>query len=61
MEIRFSKASYDDLDEIEDYFLNEWNDKVLEDFNSKLKYCLTLITDGIAVFKNTKIPIIINS
>jgi len=23
MEIRFSKASYDDLDEIEDYLLNE--------------------------------------
>lgn len=51
MEIRFSKASYDDLDEIEDYLLNEWNDKVLDDFNLKLKHCLTLITDGIAVFQ----------
>lgn len=51
MEIRFSKASYDDLDEIEDYPLNEWNDKVLDDFNLKLKNCLTLITDGIAVFQ----------
>lgn len=51
MEIRFSKASYDDLDEIEDYLLNEWNDKVLDDFNLKLHHCLTLITDGIAVFQ----------
>ena len=51
MEIRFSKASYDDLDEIEDYLLNEWNDKVLDDFNLKLDHCLTLITDGIAVFQ----------
>jgi len=51
MEIRFSKASYDDLDEIEDYLLKEWNDKVLDDFNLKLKHCLMLITDGIAVFQ----------
>ncbi|WP_379969850.1 type II toxin-antitoxin system RelE/ParE family toxin [Epilithonimonas sp. UC225_85] len=51
MEIRFSKASYDDLDEIEDYLLNEWNDKVLDDFNLRLEHCLKLITDGIAVFQ----------
>ena len=51
MEIRFSKASYDDLDEIEDYLLNEWNDRVLDDFNLKLVHCLKLVTDGIAVFQ----------
>jgi plasmid stabilization system protein ParE len=51
MEIRFSKASYDDLDEIEDYLLNEWNDKVLDDFNLKLDHCLKLVTDRIAVFQ----------
>lgn len=51
MEIRFSKGAYDDLDEIEDYLLNKWNDKVLEDFNLKLEHCLTLINDGVAVFQ----------
>lgn len=51
MEIRFSKASFDDLDEIEDYLLNRWNDKVLDDFNLKLDQTLNLIINGIAVFQ----------
>lgn len=51
MEIRFSKESYDDLDEIEDYLLTQWNDKVLEDFNEKLNHCLEIILGGIVVFQ----------
>lgn len=51
MEIHFSKESYDDLDEIEDYLLHKWNDKVLDDFNLKLDHCLDLILDGIVVFQ----------
>ncbi|MBW3524786.1 MULTISPECIES: type II toxin-antitoxin system RelE/ParE family toxin [unclassified Chryseobacterium] len=51
MEIQFSKASFDDLDEIEDYLLNTWSDKVLDDFNLKLDQTLNLIIDGIVVFQ----------
>lgn len=51
MEIQFSKASFDDLDEIEDYLLNTWNDKVLDDFNLKLDQTLNLIIDGVVVFQ----------
>lgn len=51
MKIQFSKQSFDDLDEIEDYLLNKWNDKVLEDFNLKLDHCIKLIIDGVAVFQ----------
>lgn len=52
MEIHFSKEAFDDLDEIEDFLLYKWNDKVLEDFNLKLDHCLQIIMDGIAVFQN---------
>lgn len=51
MEIQFSTEAFDDLDKIEDYLLKRWNDKVLEDFNSKLDHCLQLILNGIAVFQ----------
>lgn len=51
MEIQFSKASFDDLDEIEDYLLNTWSDTVLDDFNLKLDQTLNLIIDGIVVFQ----------
>ena len=52
MEIQFSKESYEDLDEIEDYLLNNWNDQILENFNLKLDHCVKIISEGIAVFKN---------
>lgn len=51
MKIQFSKQSFDDLDEIEDYLLNKWNDKVLEDFNAKLDHCIKLIVDEVVVFQ----------
>ena len=51
MEIQFSKEAFDDLDKIEDYLLNRWNDKVLENFNFELDHCLQIIIDGIAVFQ----------
>lgn len=52
MEILFSKKAFNDLDKIEEYILAKWNDKVLEDFHSKLDTCLQLIVDGVAIFQN---------
>lgn len=51
MKIQFSKQSFDDLDEIEDYLLHKWNDKVLDDFNLKLDRCIELIIGGSVVFQ----------
>lgn len=51
MEIWFSDDAFEDLDVIEIFLLYRWNDKVLEDFNKKLRACLNTIMEGNVVFQ----------
>ncbi len=46
MKIKFSDESLSDLLNIEEYLLTNWNDKVLDDFLTKLDEKVQIICDG---------------
>ncbi len=57
MKIKFSDESLSDLQNVEEYLLNTWNDTVLSDFLIKLDEIIQIICEGNIVFQkyeNTK-------
>ena len=50
MKIKFSDESLSDLRNIEEYLLEHWSDKILDDFLTKLDEIVEIICDGKVVF-----------
>lgn len=51
MKIKFSDESLSDLRNIEEYLLESWNDKVLDDFLTKLDEIVEIICEENIVFQ----------
>ncbi len=51
MKIQFSDESLFDLRNIEEYLFTHWNDKVLDDFLTKLDEIVQMICSGNVVFQ----------
>ncbi len=51
MKIKFSDESLSDLRNIEEYLLEHWSDKILDDFLTKLDEIVEIICDGKVVFQ----------
>ena len=51
MKIKFSDESLSDLRNIEEYLLEHWSDKILDDFLIKLDEIVEIICDGKVVFQ----------
>lgn len=51
MKIKFSDESLSDLKNIEEYLLENWNDKIFDDFLTKLDKIVELICEGNIVFQ----------
>ena len=51
MKIKFSEESLSDLRNIEEYLLEHWSDKILDDFLTKLDEIVEIICDGKVVFQ----------
>ena len=50
MKIKFSEESLSDLRNIEEYLLEHWSDKILDDFLTKLDEIVEIICDQKVVF-----------
>jgi len=51
MKIKFSDESLSDLRNIEEYLLENWNDKIFDDFLTKLDEIIEIICVGNVVFQ----------
>lgn len=51
MKIQFSDESLSDLKNIEEYLLEHWSDKILDDFLTKLDEIVEIICTGNVVFQ----------
>ena len=51
MKIKFSDESLSDLRNIEEYLLEHWSDKILDDFLTKLDEIVEIICDEKVVFQ----------
>lgn len=51
MKIKFSDESLSDLKNIEEYLLENWNDKIFDDFLTKVDKIVELICEGNIVFQ----------
>lgn len=51
MKIKFSDESLSDLRNIEEYLLEHWSDKILDDFLTKLDEIVEIICDGKVVLQ----------
>ncbi|WP_313267535.1 type II toxin-antitoxin system RelE/ParE family toxin [Epilithonimonas vandammei] len=54
MKIKFSDESLSDLRNIEEYLLEHWSDKILDDFLTKLDEIVEIICDGKVVFSKIR-------
>lgn len=59
--VEITEEAQQDIDNIEEFLLQNWNEKVLLNFYDKLENAITILESGKVFLKNMKIPNIENS
>ncbi|MEC5172401.1 plasmid stabilization system protein ParE [Chryseobacterium nepalense] len=59
--VEITEEAQQDIDNIGEFLLQNWNEKVLLNFYDKLENAITILESGKVFLKNMKIPNIENS